>query len=49
MTGKKIGLTCGIMWLCGWALIIEGLCSILTLGIWNPVIEGRVYLWLTNC
>ena len=47
MTGKDKGYAL-IMWLCGWALIVEGLCSIFTLGAWNPVVEGRFYLWLMD-
>ena len=46
MVSKKIRCTWLIMWLCGWALILEGLCSIVSLGLWNPVVETRFYLWL---
>jgi hypothetical protein len=31
-----------LRWLCGWGLLVEGVCEILSLGYWQPDISYKV-------
>jgi hypothetical protein len=37
-----------LRWLCGWADIVDGVCWVVTLGVWRPDAAMRVERWLLD-